>query len=538
MAAWVLPTVVWSAARAGRGPGGTPLPGVALALTLAVILTLSAPAIWARYRNGSQGFRLVVLALALVVPALAFYPTVFARRLAGEVATSSRRATRRRRSTSAPPSTRCSRRASGEIDALPGLAALGLGGRPPGPVGRGQRSRVPGLAGHGAGALSGHVVGGGVWAATARLLSRFAFNLPEDLSARLAVRRSRAAAGRWPRKWRRSSPTSAASTTPGARSAAAARHASSARLSCTRCSTTRTCRSPPRARPTWSCCSPAIAARGPDAPGDDVQYAVYGWSRTPLYSSHETAWPLDDAVFALVEQSRDPVWARLRRNDEPFDVFLMNDRGGIYALGFPAVSALGHLVNLAELTTLGAAAFLGVAAIAGLFGLAARRFVLGASTAARGARQLLPQAVSGLRRRRGRAGGAAGRGGPQLRRQRDASGVEREALRTSAAASRVVVGPDRAAGRAAGIGARRQPDGVGAPPDRSRTPTSSPARALQATSERNLFASGLLPSRTPRRRLPRAGAAARGRRPWRASGSATSSTWSPPRRSGSAAPRR
>ena len=44
---------------------------------------------------------------------------------------------------------------------------------------------------------------------------------------------------------------------------------------------------------------PTDAARGPDAPGDDVQYAVYGWSRTPLYSSHETAWPLDDAVFAL-----------------------------------------------------------------------------------------------------------------------------------------------------------------------------------------------------------------------------------------------
>ena len=54
----------------------------------------------------------------------------------------------------------------------------------------------------------------------------------------------------------------------------------------------------------------------------------------------------------------------------------MNDRGGIYALGFPAVSTLGHLVNLAELTTLGAAAFIGIAAIAGLFGLAARRFVL------------------------------------------------------------------------------------------------------------------------------------------------------------------
>jgi hypothetical protein len=40
--------------------------------------------------------------------------------------------------------------------------------------------------------------------------------------------------------------------------------------------------------------------------GEDVEYAVYGWSRSPLYSSRGTAWPLDDAVFAQVEQSRDP----------------------------------------------------------------------------------------------------------------------------------------------------------------------------------------------------------------------------------------
>ena len=44
VAAWVLPTVIWSAARAGEEPAGSPLPGVALALTLAVLLTLSAAA--------------------------------------------------------------------------------------------------------------------------------------------------------------------------------------------------------------------------------------------------------------------------------------------------------------------------------------------------------------------------------------------------------------------------------------------------------------------------------------------------------------
>ena len=86
--------------------------------------------------------------------------------------------------------------------------------------------------------------------------------------------------------------------------------------------------------------------------GEDVEYAVYGWSRTPLYSSRGTAWPLDDAVFARVEQSRDPVWARLRRGAQAFDVYLLNDRGGIYALGFPSVTAFGHFFNVAELTVI------------------------------------------------------------------------------------------------------------------------------------------------------------------------------------------
>jgi hypothetical protein len=29
----------------------------------------------------------------------------------------------------------------------------------------------------------------------------------------------------------------------------------------------------------------------------------------------------------------------------------MNDRGGIYALGYPVITAFGHLINLAELVT-------------------------------------------------------------------------------------------------------------------------------------------------------------------------------------------
>ena len=52
------------------------------------------------------------------------------------------------------------------------------------------------------------------------------------------------------------------------------------------------------------------------------------------------------------------MWERLRRGSDEYDVFLMNDRGGIYALGLPVTSALGHLVNLAELTVLALGTYL------------------------------------------------------------------------------------------------------------------------------------------------------------------------------------
>jgi hypothetical protein len=48
--------------------------------------------------------------------------------------------------------------------------------------------------------------------------------------------------------------------------------------------------------------------------GGDVEFAVYGWSRMPLYTSAATAWRLDEATFAKLTSSRAPIWARL--NDE------------------------------------------------------------------------------------------------------------------------------------------------------------------------------------------------------------------------------
>ncbi len=89
----------------------------------------------------------------------------------------------------------------------------------------------------------------------------------------------------------------------------------------------------------------------------DVGFVVYGWSLTPIYASGPTTWTLDEETFRRVYASRTPFWTRRDEGGRRDHVYLANDRGGIYALGYPAVSAVGHLVALAELVTLAGALF-------------------------------------------------------------------------------------------------------------------------------------------------------------------------------------
>ena len=86
-----------------------------------------------------------------------------------------------------------------------------------------------------------------------------------------------------------------------------------------------------------------------DGPGADLELAFYGWSRAPLFASGTKVWPLEDRVFEQMMASRQPVWERVVRDGDVFRVYFFNDRGGIYALGYPVVTRFGHLINLAEL---------------------------------------------------------------------------------------------------------------------------------------------------------------------------------------------
>jgi signal transduction histidine kinase len=92
--------------------------------------------------------------------------------------------------------------------------------------------------------------------------------------------------------------------------------------------------------------------------GREVAFAVYGWGRTPVYPTAGTAWPISqDLLIRLFRADRQPVWAELSRGDRRYRVFLSNDRAGIYAIGYEEPRPLDHGVAMAEIGTLSAATF-------------------------------------------------------------------------------------------------------------------------------------------------------------------------------------
>ncbi len=238
---WILPSAVWAIlSRSGSDP---PFPAAPLAL--AVLLALAAPVMWRRYRRGSEAFRLGVLALCLMVPALTFYPTVFAL---------SRRAKSDMVETRFAPQALSQRRtlyallekSLGEIDVIPELAGLVGASREPG-----DRS-IPGrLSRCGRPRLS-RAIRSPPRSRCTRATEPCSAASPSTcrrISALPSDPTSDRATGPSPKRWRPSSPRSGASTTPAGPSATRTAPCGD-RSSCTRCSTTRTCHSPRRARRT------------------------------------------------------------------------------------------------------------------------------------------------------------------------------------------------------------------------------------------------------------------------------------------------
>ena len=225
----------------------------------------------------------------------------------------------------------------------------------------------------------------------------------------------------------------------------------------------------------------------------NIEFVVYGWSRTALYVSGGGAWPIDDALFARIYLSRQPFWARLAASGAEFHVYLQNDRSGIYALGYPVIPPIEHLINVAELAVLVGVAYLGLLAGGMVFRTIGVRRV-------RSGRALLREIRESFYRKLSLAFVAASVVpvvalafvtrvyiADRLR-----SDVESAAHKTTVIARQIIedyrVQPRAELGDDALVGLSRV---IG-----QDVNIFSGAR-LQATSERDLFASGLLPSRTP-----------------------------------------
>lgn len=233
--------------------------------------------------------------------------------------------------------------------------------------------------------------------------------------------------------------------------------------------------------------------------GDDVELAFYGWSRAPLYATGTRVWPLDDDVFQRMATSRQAFWRPVQREGEPFRVYFFNDRGGIYALGYPVLTWFDHLVNLGELVF-----FCGVLYVVLLAGATAFNG-LTSQTPANG-RALLREIRSSFYRKLFIAFVASAvvpvvvlaLAASTYFANQFRAGIEESAVKTATVAQRLI--EDYVALQQRGAGSLDRIDDefmllVRRAIDQDVNLFDGPR--LRATSERPLFASRLLPGRTP-----------------------------------------
>ena len=106
--------------------------------------------------------------------------------------------------------------------------------------------------------------------------------------------------------------------------------------------------------------------------GANIDVAVYGWGLNPLFTTKPDLWSIDDALFEKIYATRIPFWAQLAANNVDSHVHFSNNRYGIYALGFPILTIYDHLVRIAEIISL-----LGIAYLLWVFLLTTTRRLIG-----------------------------------------------------------------------------------------------------------------------------------------------------------------
>jgi signal transduction histidine kinase len=333
-----------------RPPGTVPIAPLAVAIGSAGLCASALAAMRSRARRASQAARLGVLFLALLVPALATYPSLVAfatsakERLVadayGPEAASQRTDLKERL-----------REALDEIDAMPALADF-VAGAPE--VAAPTTDRA--FAVWSATDLATYRLTSAVelYGAQGSLVSRFALNLPEYA----ATTRQAAACSDWD-LLEEVSPfgSSERRVLRASRGLCDARNRALGAIVVRVMLDYTTLPFISSPSPYLESLRPERTAQAEGVSGRDVEFVVYGWSRAPIFASGTSTWALPDSVFDRLVASRERFWARITRDGEDFRVYFLSDRGGIYALGYPVITGFGHLINLAELITLTFALF-------------------------------------------------------------------------------------------------------------------------------------------------------------------------------------
>ena len=104
------------------------------------------------------------------------------------------------------------------------------------------------------------------------------------------------------------------------------------------------------------------------APGNDLRVAIYGWGLMPIYSSGVSAWPISETIFQRIyDIHRTPFWVTIPLGDATYNVYFTNDRRAIYAIGYTRLGLFDHLVRLAEVSTLAGAGFVLVLLVTAIY---------------------------------------------------------------------------------------------------------------------------------------------------------------------------
>jgi signal transduction histidine kinase len=111
--------------------------------------------------------------------------------------------------------------------------------------------------------------------------------------------------------------------------------------------------------------------QGPRLEG--VRLAVYGWSSQPLFASERAAWAVAPDTFERLYRTGQPFWMSLSTDDGVYDVHFSQNRAGIYALGVPRITLVEHTTRLAEIAVLVAVFFVAWQALLLLHAAIARR---------------------------------------------------------------------------------------------------------------------------------------------------------------------